>query len=357
TTRPTRVAKWHIVRPCRVSLTGPPFATSSRALPTAWCFVSSPMKTAPNFSTPPTSPPAPFAVRPKRPGNLETPPNPKTPIPIPPRCARLPDTRGVLPPQMLQISCNPVHLAENKCTCKTGIAFPNLYKFIDSARSPLRPRHAPHPPEVCPGRFNSRFLLVILRSEATKDLRLPLLFCLSSSAKPRTCLGHPLRHLLEDPQLRSRSCTSAPSSTPNPAQAEKLTTISQAHDSANANTSPHTAIIVSQIDQDFSVSGTLKLKYSFTSQNPPSFTCEKISAPAPVAIASSSGRTCPVCNAIGATIPAAVVMATVAEPVASRISAASTHARTSSGIWLCSASVITACATPLSCRTRPKPPP
>ena len=52
-----------------------------------------------------------------------------------------------------------------------------------------------------------------------------------------------------------------------------------------------TEMIVSQTDQVFIVSATLMLKYSFTSQKPPSFTCEKIKEPAPVAIASSSGCT------------------------------------------------------------------
>src|SRR5579862_3582371 len=85
-------------------------------------------------------------------------------------------------------------------------------------------------------------------------------------------------------------------------------------------------MIVSQRDHVLMVSATLMLKYSFTSQKPPSLTCEKISDPAPVAIASSSGRTPGVCAAIGATIPAAVLIATVEEPVASRISAATIHA-------------------------------
>src|ERR1700756_3978030 len=87
-------------------------------------------------------------------------------------------------------------------------------------------------------------------------------------------------------------------------------------ESPSTSKSPATEIIVSQIDQVFIVCGTLMLKYSFTSQNPPSFTCEKISEPAPFAIASSSGRTPGVCSAIGATIPAAVLIAAVDVPVA-----------------------------------------
>ena len=57
-----------------------------------------------------------------------------------------------------------------------------------------------------------------------------------------------------------------------------------------------TEIIVSHTDHVLSVCATVMLKYSFTSQNPPSLTWEKISEPAPVAIASSSGCTPVACN-------------------------------------------------------------
>ena len=65
--------------------------------------------------------------------------------------------------------------------------------------------------------------------------------------------------------------------------------IHTAKDKAKANERPTIEMMVSHTDHVFSVSGTLRLRYSFTSQNPPSFTCEKISDPAPVAMASSSG--------------------------------------------------------------------
>src|SRR5260370_27706229 len=87
-------------------------------------------------------------------------------------------------------------------------------------------------------------------------------------------------------------------------------------------------MMVSQTDQVVMVLATLILKYSLTSQKPPSLTCEKTSDPAPVAIVSSSGRT-PVWIAIGATIPAAMVIATVADPVARRTRAATNHAENS----------------------------
>src|ERR1035437_8495679 len=128
-----------------------------------------------------------------------------------------------------------------------------------------------------------------------------------------------------------------------------------AKDKAIVRISATTEMIVSQTDQVLMVSATDMLKYSFTSQKPPSLTCEKISEPAPVAMASNSGLTPALCSAIGATIPAAVVIATVSEPVARRISAASSHASNSNGTWLRMATRMIALETPLSCNIRPKP--
>src|SRR5665213_1036170 len=83
-----------------------------------------------------------------------------------------------------------------------------------------------------------------------------------------------------------------------------------------------TEMMVSVADQVFMVWPTVILKYSLTSQKPPSLTCEKMSAPAPVAMASNSGCTPVLCNAMGATLLAAVAMATVDDPVARRMAAA-----------------------------------
>ena len=131
-----------------------------------------------------------------------------------------------------------------------------------------------------------------------------------------------------------------------------------AREASRANPSPANEMMVSQMDQVFMVSVTLMLKYSFTSQKPPSLTCEKMGEPAPVAMASNSGCTPGVCNAMGATMPAAVVMATVAEPVASRMSAASSPCQQQQGhmraAWR---TAMIAWETPLSCRMRPNPPP
>ena len=60
-------------------------------------------------------------------------------------------------------------------------------------------------------------------------------------------------------------------------------------DNPYTSTSAVTEMIVSHTDHVLIVSETLMFKYSFTSQKPPSLTCEKISDPAPVAIANSSG--------------------------------------------------------------------
>src|SRR5437868_10971287 len=95
--------------------------------------------------------------------------------------------------------------------------------------------------------------------------------------------------------------------------------------SARVSSSAITEMSVSHTDQVLKVWATVMLKYSFTSQKPPSFTCERISEPAPVVSTSSSGRVPGTLAAMGATMPAAVVMATVAEPVAMRISTATSQ--------------------------------
>src|SRR5579884_1772161 len=87
--------------------------------------------------------------------------------------------------------------------------------------------------------------------------------------------------------------------------------------------------IVSITDQDARVCLTSIPKNSLTSQNPASFTCEKNSEPEPMASASSGALTCGEPAAIGAMMPAAVTVATVAEPVASRIATATSQASSS----------------------------
>ena len=72
--------------------------------------------------------------------------------------------------------------------------------------------------------------------------------------------------------------------------------------------------MVSMTVQVRRVSFTDRLKYSLKSQNPPSFTCESIKLPDPMASTINSGFTA-VPDTNGKTIPAAVRPATVAEPI------------------------------------------
>src|SRR5262249_27408149 len=79
---------------------------------------------------------------------------------------------------------------------------------------------------------------------------------------------------------------------------------------------------VSRTVQVRKVCWTVRLKLSFTSQKPPSFTWEQNNDPAPIAITSNSLLRPGVLAATGARIADAIVMATVAEPTATRIDAA-----------------------------------
>src|SRR3954468_15646133 len=82
---------------------------------------------------------------------------------------------------------------------------------------------------------------------------------------------------------------------------------------------PTTEMIVSITDQLLMVCPTVIPKYSLTSQKPASLTCEKNNEPQPMA--SASNETCGLSRvaASGATMPAAVIVATVEDPVASRM--------------------------------------
>src|ERR1700712_56639 len=76
---------------------------------------------------------------------------------------------------------------------------------------------------------------------------------------------------------------------------------------------------------------TLTPRYSFTNQNPASLTCERKSEPAPIAKTISETCADERSAATGARMPDAVTVATVAEPVATRINTATSQARTSTG--------------------------
>ena len=95
--------------------------------------------------------------------------------------------------------------------------------------------------------------------------------------------------------------------------------------------------MVSIAVQVLKVSTTVMLKYCLTSQKPASLTCDRINEPAPVASTSSSRFTPGIKSTTGNTIPAPVMVATVAEPVAIRITAATSHASKIGEMLACTA--------------------
>src|SRR5690606_4374629 len=84
---------------------------------------------------------------------------------------------------------------------------------------------------------------------------------------------------------------------------------------------------VSIADQVFRVWPTVIPKYSFTSQNPASLTWDRNSDPAPIASATRAPCTGSSSTTRGATMPAAEMVATVAEPVATRMPTAMSQPR------------------------------
>src|SRR3954467_2315854 len=98
-------------------------------------------------------------------------------------------------------------------------------------------------------------------------------------------------------------------------------------DRPNVSASPVTEIMVSMIDHVLIVWPTVMPKYSLTSQKPASLTCKKNSEPAPTASTTSDSCVGGSPAASGATMPAAVTVATVAEPVARRMSTATIQPR------------------------------
>src|ERR1700730_579846 len=93
-------------------------------------------------------------------------------------------------------------------------------------------------------------------------------------------------------------------------------------DNNSVSKRPMTEMMVSITDQVLIVCPTVSPKYSFTSQKPASFTCEKNSDPAPIASTTSARWLGVKPAASGAMMPAAVTVATVADPVDRRIRAA-----------------------------------
>src|SRR3954471_5264103 len=116
-------------------------------------------------------------------------------------------------------------------------------------------------------------------------------------------------------------------------------------------------MIVSITDQLLIVSPTVIPKYSLTSQKPASLTWEKNSEPAPTASASSAVMGRSRSAASGATMPAAVIVATVAEPVASRMPTATSQPRMSGEKFAPFAQSAMRPPTPESTSSCLKPPP
>src|SRR5919112_5190990 len=121
--------------------------------------------------------------------------------------------------------------------------------------------------------------------------------------------------------------------------------------------SPVTDSTVSMIDQLLTVWPTVMPKYSFTSQNPASFTCEKNSEPAPTASTTSDTSPVDMPSTSETISELAVIVATVADPVARRISTASTQASSSTETSASLAQSASRVPMPVLTSTCLKPPP
>src|SRR6476659_4435903 len=128
-------------------------------------------------------------------------------------------------------------------------------------------------------------------------------------------------------------------------------------DSASTTAMPVIDSTVSISDQDLMFWLTDSPKYCLVSQKPASLTCEKNSEPAP--IASTNSETWDVLRVAvtGCRMPAVVTVATVADPVASRISTATNQASSNGDtVEPCTQDAITL-EMPLSTSTCLSPPP
>ena len=115
--------------------------------------------------------------------------------------------------------------------------------------------------------------------------------------------------------------------------------------------------MVSMSDQVLKVCPTVNPKYSLTSQKPASLTWERNTEPAPIASTRRAISMEGMSAASGAMIPAAVTVATVADPVARRTATATSQPASSSGTAACWIQVAMMPAMPESTRVCLKPPP
>src|SRR5690606_33677057 len=122
---------------------------------------------------------------------------------------------------------------------------------------------------------------------------------------------------------------------------------------------PATESTLSRTVPVLSVSRSQMPQYLATIQNPPSLTCEAKMEPAEVAMMTSAttARACSPSASSGATMPAVVTMATVAEPWATRSTTEIRYDRTITGRPTSLNVSERAWATPLALRTAPKTPP
>src|SRR4051812_625991 len=120
---------------------------------------------------------------------------------------------------------------------------------------------------------------------------------------------------------------------------------------------PMTEMMVFITDHVLIVCPTVIPKYCCTSQKPASLTCEKNSEPAPMASTTRASWTGDRPAASGTTMPAAVMVATVAEPVAGRISTATNQPSTSTDKVVASAILAIAVPAPPTTRICLNPPP
>ncbi len=101
----------------------------------------------------------------------------------------------------------------------------------------------------------------------------------------------------------------------------------------------------------------MRPKYSFTSQKPASLTWLKNSDPHPIASTSSASSFVDRLGASGPTMPAAVMVATVADPVPSRIRTATSQPSSSTEMFAPVAQSLITSPTPASIRVCLNPPP
>src|SRR6187549_3837997 len=124
----------------------------------------------------------------------------------------------------------------------------------------------------------------------------------------------------------------------------------------NTPINPRTEMVVSITVQDKKVCFKERLKNSLNIQKPESFTCDPNTLPVPTASTINSGDTTPVATK-GVTTPAAVIPATVADPIATRNKAVITQANINGGICHLPLKEAMYLSVPLSCNTCLKIPP